>query len=382
MSPAATPSGSAAALLAPEERVHLERARRLARRGWGHVHPNPMVGCVLVDDRGEVVGEGWHAEFGGPHAEVVALERAGLRARGATAYVSLEPCLHHGKTPPCTRALREAGVRRVVFGALDPDPVAGGGAGELRAAGIEVVGPVWPEREARADDPVFFHTRRHGTPFVALKLAASLDGRIASAPGRRTRVTGPEAEREVHRLRTGFDAVLVGSGTVRADDPRLTPRLVEPGTRPLRRMVLDSEARTPPGAALFEDRDRMPVHVFVRRDAPPQAVERLERAGARVHAVSGREQALDLGEVLEACRELGVHSILCEGGARLAGSLLAERRVHRLYLFLAPRTLGEAGVPAFGPAAERLDWSGFEPAQPPRLFGRDVLLVLDRHEAD
>lgn len=367
--------------LSTDDEAFLERARRLAHGGWGHARPNPMVGCVLVRER-EVVGQGFHRTFGGAHAEIVALEEALGAAEGATAYVSLEPCNHHGKTPPCSEALRAAGVRRVVYGARDPGEASGGGGAALREAGLDVVGPVWSDETARAENPEFFHLARHETPFVALKLAMSLDARIAAAPGRRTRITGVDAEREVHRLRTGFDAVMVGSGTVVADDPRLTPRLVPEGREPTRRVVLAPRAEIRTEAALFQDVERAPLHVFCRRDASEVAMERLEGAGAHVHPVPdvGRDDRLDLDAVLLACRDLGIRSILCEGGRELAGSLLAEHRVNRLYLFVAPVTLGEAGLAAFPTDAEALDWADFRRTTEPKGFGPDTLLVLDRQE--
>jgi diaminohydroxyphosphoribosylaminopyrimidine deaminase/5-amino-6-(5-phosphoribosylamino)uracil reductase len=362
-----------------QDAAYLERAARLAHAGWGQVHPNPMVGCVLVRD-GQVVAEGHHAVFGSPHAEIVALERALTRAEGCTAFVSLEPCNHHGKTPPCTSALIDAGVRRVVYGAADPGAASGGGGEALRAAGLDVVGPVWPPTRARAENPEFFHVARHQTPFVALKLAMTFDARIADAPGVRTRVTGPEAEVEVHRIRSGFDAVMVGAGTVAADDPRLTVRLGPPGREPTRRVVLLPDARLAVGAGLLEDVARAPLHVFCHERASETAMEHLEAAGAHVHPVPGTRDALDLDAVLHACWEVGMRSILCEGGRTLASALFRERRVHRFYLLLAPRTSGEGGVPAFAPDADELDWSDFEPVGAPITLGRDTLIVLDRQE--
>jgi len=341
------------------------------------VHPNPLVGCVIIHD-GHTVGEGYHEIFGGPHAEIVALENALGEAEGATAYVSLEPCNHHGKTPPCAQALLEAGVRRVVFGARDPGPESAGGADTLRRAGIEVVGPVWSAREGRAENAAFFHAAGHATPFVALKLAMSLDARIAARQGERTRITGPEAEQEVHRLRSGFDAVMIGAGTARVDDPRLTPRLAPAGRTAPRRIILDSDGSLPSDAAVFEDHEEAPIHVFVREEAPEAAIERLEGEGAHVHPVRRGEGGLSLDDVLEVAWDIGVRSILCEGGSRLAAELLREGHVHRLYLFVAPTTLGAEGVPAFPSDAGTIDWSGFEPAVPGELHGRDALFVLDR----
>ena len=366
-------------MISAEDAAHLDRALQLGRRGWGHVQPNPLVGCVIVKD-GETVGEGYHAVFGGPHAEISALEQAKHRAEGATAYVSLEPCRHQAKTPPCTGALLGAGLRRVVFGARDPGAESGGGALVLREGGVEVLGPVWSDRVGRAENPAFFHWTRHGTPFVALKLAMSMDGRIAARVGERTRVTGADAERESHRLRSGFDAVMVGAGTVRADDPRLTPRLVSHGGAMPRRILLDAAATIPLDAAIFADRARAPVHIFVASGVAEAAIERLEEAGAHVHPVTGSEDGLDLEAVLAVCWGVGIRSILCEGGARLAASLLREERVQRLYLFVAPTTFGSEGVQAFLPDAGELDWDAFEPAGPPAMFGRDTLIVLDRQE--
>lgn len=366
--------------LSPQDRAHLDRARLIARGGWGQVHPNPMVGCVLVRD-GEVVAEGFHGVFGGPHAEIVALERALSEAEGATAYVSLEPCNHRGKTPPCTQALIEAGVRRVVYGAADPGARSGGGGDALRAAGVEVSGPVWGAEEARAENPAFMYVACHEAPFVAVKLAMSLDARIAAAPGAPTQITGSEAAREVHRLRTGYDAIMVGAGTARADDPRLTVRLVPRGRRPARRMVLAPDADLSTEAALFSDIEEAPLHVFCRLDASEAAIERLEAAGAHVHPVKHTDGRLDLDAVARVSWELGVQSILCEGGSRLAASLLKERRVQRFYLFVAPTTLGASGLPAF-PEDVELDWSDFRLAQPPEGFGRDTLIVLDRPSDD
>ncbi len=358
---------------------HLDRARLLARRGWGRVHPNPLVGCVIVRD-GVVVGEGHHADLGGPHAEIVALEAARDAARGATAFVTLEPCNHYGRTPPCSLALVDAGVKRVVFGALDPGVDSGGGAETLRRAGIEVVGPVWDDTTARAENPAFFHAARRGTPYVALKLAMTLDARIAGAPGANTRISGPEAQTEVHRLRSGFDAIMVGAGTARADDPRLTVRSVPRGRTPPRRIVLDASAGLSSEAALFADRDEAPVHVFTRRAAPEADMERLERCGAHVHPVSPGPGGLDLEEVFRVCWETGIRSILCEGGARLGASLLRAERVQRFYLFLAPFTLGRGGVPAFPDDAARIRQETFRLACPPERHGPDVLLILDHEE--
>lgn len=355
----------------------LDHAILLGRRGWGRVHPNPMVGCVLVRD-GRVVAEGWHGEFGGPHAEVGALESAGAGAAGATAYVSLEPCRHEGKTPACTAALERAGVARVVYAVADPSTDVAGGGDELRAARVPVDGPVWPEAAGRRENPSFFHGVRSARPYVALKLALSLDGALAEAPGRRTQISGPESAAVAHRLRAGFDAVLVGAQTVRADDPRLTVRAggVTPRIAPAR-MVLDPRAELSAGAALFRDPGGR-VMVFTRDDADEAAQERIERAGAEVHPVPSRGRRMDLGVVLERAAATGIRSVLCEGGGQLATSLLSEGRVDRMYLVHAPRALGRAGVPAFpGPFAAGA-WEGWTLAFDPERLGVDVLTVYER----
>lgn len=359
--------------LSTTDRDLLERARELAQRGWGHVHPNPMVGCVIAHD-GEVVGEGWHEEFGGAHAEVNALRQAGARAEGATAYVSLEPCNHHGKTPPCVQALAEAGIARVVFGVEDPGEDEGGGAGTLARAGVDVVGPVHGDREGLADDAGFQHRSRTGRPFVAAKLAVSLDGRIAEGPGERTTLTGEAATREVHRLRAGFDAIMVGAETARVDDPLLTVRGVQGTVRPPVRIVLDSTASLPSDAALFDDVESAPVWVFCSEAVDEAELERLEDAGADVHPVPRGPDGLDLHAVVDRADELGVTSILCEGGGRTVASLLQTDLLDRLYLFIAPRLMGIGGVPAFPDGSLGPDWHR---AAEPRGLGDDALVIWD-----
>jgi len=360
--------------LSDDDRRHLARAVELAGRGWGGVHPNPLVGCVVVRD-GEVVAEAWHEEFGGPHAESRALERAGERARGATAYVSLEPCRHEGKTPACTRALLRSGVARVVYGAADPGAESGGGGAELAAARVEVVGPVFDEERAWSENPAFHHWHRTGSPHVAVKLAVSLDAGLAAAPGRRTPLTGVEARREVHRLRAGFDAVMVGSVTARVDDPLLTVRDV-PLVRPAPvRIVLDSRASLPSTAALLRDASEVPVWVFCREDAEELEMERLEAAGAHVHPVPGhRGGGVSLDAVLDKCGATGIRSILCEGGGVLASRLLGDGPARRLYLLVAPTLLGGDAVPAFPGLKAGLRWRA---AADPVRCGDDTLLTLD-----
>ena len=357
-----------------EDLSFLERAVGLGRRGWGRVSPNPMVGCVVVRE-GEVVGEGWHRELGGPHAEVHALAEAGERARGATAYTSLEPCAHTGRTPPCARALLDAGVARVVFGAADPGAGAGGAA-VLRAAGLRVDGPAFSHTRAASHNPAFFHVARTAAPYVALKLALSLDGRI-SRVGEQTGLTGPPAREHVHYLRAGFDAIMVGANTMKIDDPRLTARGRPEPRRAPDRIVLDSRARMSPEARLLRDDGGGRVRIFTGADAAGDRVRVLRQRGATVHAVPRSADGLDVGSVLDTCHREGLASLLCEGGGVLASSLLREGRVQRLYIFLAPLTLGAGSVPAF-PGLDDTAWEGWRPAGPPAAFGRDLLWVLDR----
>ena len=355
----------------------LTQAVELGRKGWGRVHPNPMVGCVLVRD-GTVIGEGWHEELGGPHAEVNALQQAGDRSRGATAYVSLEPCNHFGRTPPCSSALLDAGISEVVFGAADPGTESSGGGEALRSAGVNVIGPVLPPGGGSRENPAFFFNQEHAATYVALKLAQTLDGRIAEAPGRRTAITGPEAGLETHRLRAGYDGIMVGSETALVDDPLLTVRGDVPFRKQPTRIILDSQARVVPGTRLFQDLPEAPLVIFSGEDAPGESVSRLERAGATVHRVPRGPSGLSLQAVLGVCWDTGIRSILCEGGGRVASELIQGGFARRLYLFVAPFVLGESGVPAFSRTGPRESWDTWEPAGAPEFFGKDFLLTFDR----
>jgi diaminohydroxyphosphoribosylaminopyrimidine deaminase/5-amino-6-(5-phosphoribosylamino)uracil reductase len=363
--------------LSSSDRHLLQRAIEIGRNGWGRVHPNPMVGCVIVRE-GRVVSEGWHEKLGEAHAEVNALSRAGKLAKGAVAYVSLEPCNHFGRTPPCTSALLRAGVSKVVYGAPDPGGVSAGGGATLRSGGVEVIGPALSPEEARRENPAFFFNHEREATYVALKLAQTLDGRIAEAPGCRTSITGPEARRETHRLRAGFDGVMVGSETILVDDPFLTVREDIPVRKEPVRVILDARARTSPDANVFRDAPRVPVVIFVADGAPEESVVRLEEAGARVHRVPRRPPGLSLEAVLEVCWESGIRSLFCEGGARVASELIRGGHARRLYLFVAPFVLGDRGVPAFSGGVPREAWEPWTRAAPPGNFGKDLLLTFDR----
>ena len=351
---------------------YMRRAIALAWQGWGRVAPNPMVGCVIVRD-GVVVGEGWHTGYGLPHAEVEALRAAGERARGATAFVSLEPCSHTGKTPPCTEALISAGVSRVVFGASDPNPKARGGGEVLREAGVEVESGI-EEQAVRDQNAAFFHAHSvesASRPFVALKLAMSLDARIADAEGRSVWITGEGARGEVHRLRAGFDAVAVGVGTAVADDPLLTVRgPVVPRVAPAR-VVFDRRLRLPLASRLAASARETPVVAVAEPDAPADARRALESAGVRVVAAAGLEAQL------RALRDAGIASILVEGGSVLAGALLAAGLVDRMYLFYAPLLIGPGGASPFAGIADvglpdAARWRRVES----RGIGADTLVTL------
>ncbi|BAH38513.1 diaminohydroxyphosphoribosylaminopyrimidine deaminase/5-amino-6-(5-phosphoribosylamino)uracil reductase [Gemmatimonas aurantiaca T-27] len=327
----------------------MRRAIALAERGAGQVAPNPKVGAVLVRD-GQVVGEGWHQQYGGPHAEVHALAAAHAvaanAARGATAYVSLEPCNHHGKTPPCTEALIAAGVARVVCATRDPNPKAAGGIERLEAAGIRVTVGVC-EHEALVQNAPFFHAAR-GTdrPFVTLKLAVSIDGAIVDASRQRGWLTGPAAHAAVHALRADADAVAVGIGTALADDPALTVRLVEAPRVAPRRIVFDRQGRLPLDSALVRTAGEIPVSVITH--APrPVAANALADAGVQVLEAAG------LADALRTLWAEGVRHLLVEGGAELGSALLHAGLVHHLIIFQAPVILGAGAVSAFAtfPAA-------------------------------
>lgn len=357
-----------------DDRGWMRRTLALAERGWGRTAPNPMVGCVIVRD-GAVVGEGWHTEYGRPHAEPEALRAAGEAARGATAYVSLEPCSHWGKTPPCTGALIAAGVSRVVFGGFDPNPRAAGGLSVLRDAGIDAVGGV-EESAVRDQNAIFFHTHSPvggERPFLALKLAMSLDARIADRDGRSVWITGDEARAEVHRLRAGYDAVAVGIGTAVADDARLTVRgSVEPRVPPTR-IVFDRALRLPLDSALVRTAAEVPVWAVCAPDADAGRRRGLESAGVRVVAADG------IAAQLRALRDGGVGSMFVEGGSVLASALLAADVVDRMYLFYAPVLIGPEGKAPFGaissPAlADAPRWRRLSTD----VFGADTRITLAR----
>ncbi len=330
------------------DRVHMARAIRLAVLGLYTAEPNPRVGCVLVRD-GEVVGEGWHQRTGGPHAERLALAMAGDRARGATAYVSLEPCCHHGKTPPCTDGLIQAGVARVVAATRDPNPlVAGQGLARLRAQGIEVVVGLL-EEEARRLNPGFIKRMEQGLPYVRCKLAASLDGRTAMASGESQWITSEAARRDAQFLRARSAAILTGVGTLLADDPALNVRLTArelPGVerdsqihQPVR-VVVDSRLRTPPTARMLT----LPGTTLIAcLTADSGRAAPLEAAGAQVLVTPPGPGGVDLEFLLRYLARQEINEVLIEAGSTLAGAALQAGLVDELVLYLAPHLMGDAG---------------------------------------
>jgi diaminohydroxyphosphoribosylaminopyrimidine deaminase/5-amino-6-(5-phosphoribosylamino)uracil reductase len=336
-----------------QDRLHLRRALELADGGRGRVSPNPLVGAVLVRD-GAVIGEGFHAELGGPHAEVAAI--ADCRARGAdpagaTLYVTLEPCAHHGRQPPCTEAILGARIARVVIASEDPSEKAGGrGPGILRDEGVEVALAGGPEAAAaRLLNQAFRKHARVGRPLVALKAAVSLDGRVATAAGDSRWISGVRSRGLAHRWRAESDAVCIGIGTAIADDPILTARDLGDVRQPLR-VVFDSGARLEPGSKLVDSIDVAPLLVVAGPDPPADRVEALRAAGAEVIACDGEPP----GRVAAALAELGrrgLTSVLLEGGPTLAGAFLDAQEIDELRLFIAPVVIGGEGArPVIGGA--------------------------------
>lgn len=326
---------------------HMAHALRLAARGLGNVWPNPAVGCILVRD-GLVVGRGWTQPGGRPHAEFRALEQAGPLAEGATAYVTLEPCAHHGHTPPCVAALIAAKVARVVTALTDPDPrVSGKGHAMLRAAGIGVTEGVLTAQATHLNAG-FLKRVTQGLPFVTLKLAASLDGRTATATGESRWITGPEARRKVHAMRLTHDAVMVGSGTALADDPDLTVRDMGAVRQPVR-IVLDRLLKHSPDSRLGRTAKDHPVWLLHGPAAPTTAREAWESNGATLIQTSEIDGHLDLKAALQALAKKGLTRVLSEGGSTVAAALIEAGLVDELALFSGAVVIGGDGHPALGP---------------------------------
>jgi diaminohydroxyphosphoribosylaminopyrimidine deaminase / 5-amino-6-(5-phosphoribosylamino)uracil reductase len=325
---------------------YMARALFLAERGRGRTSPNPIVGAIVVDDEGVIVGRGWHEQAGGPHAEVHALDEAGERARGATLYCSLEPCSHAGRTPPCAPRVADAGIRRVVVAGEDPNPrVSGRGLACLRERGLEVTNGVLRERAEDLNRP-FFTVMRRGRPFVTLKVAVSLDGRVAAGRGQRTALTGPISTTVIHRERAEVDAIAIGSETLLVDDPILTARVAY-RHRPLVRVVFDRRLRMPTRARLLSTLQHGPVIVVTSAAVADSARAReLAVAGADIDAIqdSVDEPSRFLQDALKQLGARGVNSVLVEGGPKLHQAFWDASLVDRVELFITPSRLGADGV--------------------------------------
>lgn len=324
--------------------AYMRRALDLAARARGRTSPNPMVGAVLVKD-GAVVGEGFHAFAGCDHAELEAMREAESAAAGATLYVNLEPCCHFGRTPPCVDRIVQAGIRRVVAACEDPNPaVSGKGFAALRAAGVAVDVGVLDKEAARLNE-AFFTYIRTGRPFVILKAAASLDGKIATQTGDSRWITGEAARQHVHHLRNEVDAVLVGIGTVLRDDPMLTTRLGTPDQRDPTRVIVDNLARLPLRAQVINRASTAPTILAVSEMAPRARLETLEREGVQVLVVPGSPRRVSLGHLMEALGKMGFLSVMIEGGAEINASALQEGVVDKVLVFLAPILIGGKSTP-------------------------------------
>jgi diaminohydroxyphosphoribosylaminopyrimidine deaminase/5-amino-6-(5-phosphoribosylamino)uracil reductase len=357
----------------------MQHAVTLAEKGVGLASPNPTVGCVLVDSRNQIVGEGFHRYAFRDHAEIVALHAAGEKAQGATAYVTLEPCSHHGRTGPCADALIAAGVTRVVVATLDANPIVrGNGVARLRSAGIAVeVGSM--EKQAQRLNDAFAKFIRTGLPYLTVKAALSLDGRIAPSPSSRKTIgpfwlTGPEARAEVHRMRHAHDAVLTGIGTVLADDPLLTDRSGLPRRLPLIRAVMDTHLRTPLDSCLVQSAAKDVVIFTANQDEPLQ--QRFLACGITLEIMRSPNPIWKLSRVLSRLGQMGATSVSMEAGTRLMTTAIQLGLVDRLVLFYAPKLLGEAGLPFFDPLVSEPppELPGL-PAPEVRIFGQDVCLT-------
>jgi diaminohydroxyphosphoribosylaminopyrimidine deaminase/5-amino-6-(5-phosphoribosylamino)uracil reductase len=342
---------------------HLSRAIEIATRGRGRVHPNPVVGAVVVKD-GTVVGEGWHAEYGGPHAEVNAIGACnGADLTGATIYVSLEPCCHEGKTPPCTEAILSAGITRVVVASDDPTEKASGrGLGILRDEGVtvDVAGGELAVR-ARLANQAFRKHARSGRPWVLFKSAMTLDGKVATRTGDSKWISSESSRELAHRWRASVDAVVVGIGTALADDPQLTARIEDPDPtvpplRQPRRVVFDATGRLPLDSQLVQQAPEIPLTVVVSRAAPRSAADALKNAGADVIVATGEHEPARVRSALDQLGEAGIHAVLLEGGPHLAGAFLDAGEIDEVRLFLAPLLLGgsKARDPLEGEGVEKI----------------------------
>ena len=339
------------------DRLMMARALELAAEGVGQVSPGPLVGCVIASSTGEIVGEGFYVYEKLKHAETYALEQAGPRARGATAYVSLEPHAHHGRTPPCTDALINAGVARVVFPIEDPNPkVSGNGLTHLRLANVDVSTGLLA-REAEQINEKYLHFMRTGRPFVHLKMAMSLDGKIATRTGDSRWITGVEARQRVQELRHQYDAILVGAGTATTDDPLLTDRSGKLRRKPLVRVVLDNALKISPDSKMVATANEAPVIVFAGQSVEDAKVQQFDARGVEVVRGAGR----DLEAMLDELGRRSIQSVLVEGGANVAGKLLEAGLIDKVSFFIAPLLIGGQDAPnAIGGKGAKMLAEAFE----------------------
>lgn len=350
----------------------MQRALELAAKGRGNTSPNPMVGAIVVAPGGAVVGEGHHERAGTDHAETIALRAAGDRSRGATLYVTLEPCDHEGRTPMCSRAIIDAGIRRVVIAIQDPDPrVSGKGIQRLRDAGIEVELGV-EENRAAALNRAYLHHRNRSSSFVTLKMAASIDGAIAPRAGVRHRLTGVKAAAFVHDLRFEHDAVLVGVHTAITDDPELTVRPARHRAVPYLRIIADSKGRTPLESHLVRDAAATPTMIATTSAIPAERRDALLERGVQVMTCAAAPGGhVDLADLLSQLARRNVLSVLCEGGPTIATALLAQKLVGRIYWFIAPEILGAATV---APSIDRVAGAARLRIESAVMLGEDILI--------
>jgi diaminohydroxyphosphoribosylaminopyrimidine deaminase/5-amino-6-(5-phosphoribosylamino)uracil reductase len=361
-----------------EDEKYMQRALDLAARAQGRTSPNPMVGAVVIKDN-QVVGEGYHMKAGTPHAEVHALEAAGEAARGAILYVNLEPCSHYGKTPPCADAIVRAGVQRVVVAGLDPNPrVSGRGLKILQDAGIETLTGVL-EQEARNLNLAFFKYIQTGIPLVSLKVAMTLDGKIATSSGDSRWISGEASRQYVHQLRNIYDAIMVGIGTVLKDDPMLNTRLEEEDIRDPIRVIIDSKLDLPQSSNIVQTARQQKTIVFCGQQADNARQEFLEGAGLTVIRLDGRDEKLPLEEVLRVLGKMEIMTLLVEGGGEINGYLIEKGLIDKVYWFIAPKIVGgrEAPTPVGGRGIPQLKNALPLKSMEIQRFDEDILIIAE-----
>lgn len=359
-----------------QDEVFMQRALELALKAQGRTSPNPIVGAVVVKD-GNIIGEGYHQRAGTPHAEVHALAAAGETARGATMYVTLEPCSHYGKTPPCARAVAEAGLKRVVVAVLDPNPlVQGRGLEILNQAGIKTTVGVM-EAQARRINEFFFKYITTGRPFVTLKMAMTLDGKVATATGDSKWISNEASRRYVHELRNTYDAVMVGIGTVLKDDPRLNTRLEGTDTRDPIRVIIDSGLDIPLDSQIVQSAPKQPTIVFCGSDSSAVKAGRLEKQGIKIMPLESQSDQIPLHTVFDLLGKMNICSVLVEGGGTINGSIIDHHLADKVHWFIAPKIAGGSSAPSpvGGKGVEQMSAACQIADVDLKMFGDDVLIT-------